>query len=98
METLVSTILPYVDSRGEVKRYLAGLSLAREELSITAGRFYMGGMTVPRDFMGVEEALRRCKRLAGEVLRLAGWKCWRESGRMVVMRWLIRKGLVVMVV
>ena len=88
METLVSTILPYVDSRGEVKRYLAGLSLAREELSITAGRFYMGGMTVPRDFMGVEEALRRCKRLAGEVLRLAGLEVlageWEDGGDEVV--------------
>jgi len=88
VETLVSTILPYVDSRGEVKRYLAGLSLAREELSITAGRFYMGGMTVPRDFMGVEEALRRCKRLAGEVLRLAGLEVlageWEDGGDEVV--------------
>ena len=88
METLVSTILPYVGSRGEVKRYLAGLSLAREELSITAGRFYMGGMTVPRDFMGVEEALRRCKRLAGEVLRLAGLEVlageWEDGGDEVV--------------
>ena len=88
VETLVSTILPYVGSRGEVKRYLAGLSLAREELSITAGRFYMGGMTVPRDFMGVEEALRRCKRLAGEVLRLAGLEVlageWEDGGDEVV--------------
>ena len=72
VETLVSTILPYVRSRGDVKRILAGLSRAREELSITAGRFYMGGMTIPRDFLGVEEALHRSKRLAGEVLRLAG--------------------------
>ena len=84
METLVSTILPYVGSRGDVKRILAGLSRAREELSITAGRFYMGGMTIPRDFMGVEEALHRCKRMAGEVLRVAALDVlageWRESG------------------
>ena len=90
VETLVSTILPYVGSRGEVKRYLAGLSLAREELSITAGRFYMGGMTVPRDFTGVEEALHRCKRLAGEVLRLAGLEVlageWEDGGDEVVDR------------